>query len=458
MAARVSSLLNFAVASLPGTARRAIEGLFSRSATIAAAGHGTRWSRPPMRSAGRTISAASPLAAARARDLVHNSPEAAAMAIAFENGVIGDGPSLRPLVESTSLRTSLVERFGEWWERAGISGVEDLATILRLCARELFVTGEFFVHFLVDPQTEELRLRVVTAEQLSGYPERRTDGGGWIAKNVEYDRWGRRIAYWVRTEADGAPEISTRYVRIPAEDMIHGFQHLAAGQIRGLSMLAPIATTLHEIATLRDALLAQAKTGALFGGILTNHNGTAGMQPGRAEEIGLEPGGLIQAPPGWEYHQVSPARSEGSVDFLRANVRAAAAGAGIPYAFVSGDLSDTSYSSAKVGLNEYRRFCVGIQRTLFASRLLQPMWKRWLLVESLAGRIDADMARTAKADFIFPAPRSIDPARETNADIRAIEAGIRSRFEVISATGRDPETVDAEIGQDRFRQAQEAAK
>ena len=369
-----------------------------------------------MRSAGRTISAASPLAAARARDLVHNSPEAAAMATAFENGVIGDGPSLRPLVEDAALRTALADGFGEWWERAGMSGVEDLATILRLCARELFVIGEFFVHFLVDPQSQELRLRVITSEQLSGLPDRRAETGGWIAKNVEFDQWGRRVAYWVRDDAEGAPEISTRFLRIPADDMIHGFQHLAAGQIRGLSMLAPIATTLHEIATLRDALLAQAKTGALFGGILTNQNGTAGMQPGRAEEIGLEPGGLIQAPPGWEYTQVNPTRSEGSVDFLRANVRAAAAGAGIPYAFVSGDLSDTSYSSAKVGLNEYRRFCVGIQRTLFASRLLQPMWTRWLLVESLAGRIDAEAARQARADFIFPAPRSIDPARETNAD------------------------------------------
>jgi capsid protein len=44
----------------------------------------------------------------------------------------------------------------------------------------------------------------------------------------------------------------------------------------------------------------------------------------------------------------------------------------------------------------------------------------------------------------------LDPYREAQADVALVNAGIRSRREIIAARGRDPDDVDAEIQSDTF--------
>ena len=239
--------------------------------------------------------------------------------------------------------------------------------------------------------------------------------------------------------------------RIPAEDLLHVFEAKFPGQVRGLSRMAASATTLSETARLRDALLAKANTAALYTGVFYRSDDGAGTglpQKNDAGDYSLEPGAMIFAPPGYSVEFSDPPSTEGAIDFLRAQIRAISAGAGIPYELVSGDLSQVNYSSARLGLLEFRRRMTTLQRTLIVARFLQPIWRRWLLIEGLSGRVPMALALTAKAEFVFPGWAQIDPLKETNADIRAIDARIKSRFEVISARGRDPETVDAEIAQD----------
>ena len=65
-------------------------------------------------------------------------------------------------------------------------------------------------------------------------------------------------------------------LRVPAADCLHLFKPLAAGQLRGITWLAPVLLRLHELDQFEDAALVKAKVAALFTGFITDPDGTAG--------------------------------------------------------------------------------------------------------------------------------------------------------------------------------------
>jgi capsid protein len=79
-----------------------------------------------------------------------------------------------------------------------------------------------------------------------------------------------------------------------------------------------------------------------------------------------------------------------------------------------------------------------------------------ITLEVLTGRLSApDFERDPEpyfdATFLFPEFASLDPMKETQADVDALNAGLRSRQEIIAARGRDFDEVTAELAADNFR-------
>ena len=113
------------------------------------------------------------------------------------------------------------------------------------------------------------------------------------------------------------------------------------------------------------------------------------------------------------------------------------------------------YSSAKLGLESFKRRVTALRASLLTARLLEPLWRRLIVLETLAGRLRANNLETAFAvTFLWPTWAALDPYKEAVADVTLLNAGLRSRAEIISARGRDPEEVFAEITGDGFRPAQ----
>ncbi|WP_414833600.1 phage portal protein [Afifella sp. YEN Y35] len=432
-------------------AKRAADKLLRRS-SIEAGGTGRRWPHAGLRAPSSEILRRRQLAGARAAWLVANSPYAAAVLSAWVTNLIADGPSMRVTGVSKRRRTRLQSEFSVWWDVCDADGLSDLGGFLQRVARSEFVYGEAFVHLLADPETGALRLRLWSPEQIDPHLTRDLGNGVKIVAGIEIDAFGRRVAYHVRENADMPFATPYGTKRIPAEDVLHIFEPNFPGQMRGISRLAPVATRITEVDKLEDALVAKANTAALFGGVFYRPDGggfgEALPAQGADGEYGMEPGAMIFAPPGYQVEFTEPPSTEGAVDFLRAEIRSIAAGVGMPYELVSGDLSQVNYSSARLGLLEFRRRIAALQRNLIIARFLLPVWRRFLLLEGLAGRIEMGVAMSAGAEFVFPGWAQIDPLKETQADAKAIEARLKSRFEVISARGRDPDVVDEEIRQD----------
>jgi lambda family phage portal protein len=424
------------------------------------AGSGGRWPvNGSMWAPARQALAARHQLSSRAGFLDANSPSAASIASVFVTNLVGDGPSVRSRHPNRAMRRALESAFATFYASADLDGF-DLAAFLGRVVRSLVTAGEALV-VMQTTGRGELRLRLLSPEQLDPTLNRGgLDGGARIIGGVEFNARGERAAYHIFPEQpDLIVSMLDPPIRVDASDVLHVFDPKIPGQVRGVSWLAPVMTRLADLDKLEDALLARMNTAALFGGFITDPEGTAagftqGARSGDSVEKSLEPGVIRDMGTATITFPSMPG-TEGAADLMRHMLRAIASGVSLPYELLSGDLSQVNYSSAKLGLEQFKRRCKAIRASLLVARLLEPIWQRFVTLEILSGRLNAwDFERNVEdffsVSFLFPEWAALDPLKDTNADVIALGAGLRSRAEIIAARGRDPEEVDAEIAADTF--------
>ena len=424
-----------------------------------AAGAGARWPAASMMAEpARQALAARHRIARRADWLTSNAPLAASIELAWAVHVVGDGPSVRSRHPDDEIRKALEGSWNDqFWALADIEG-GDLAEFLGRVTRSLVGSGEAFVRFLATPRGE-LRLQILSPEQIDPAMNVELGNARRIVAGVELGPNGERLAYHVRPEApDGFMPTIAPAIRVPAADIAHVYEPRFPGQVRGVSWLAPVAGRLLELDSLEDAALMKAKTTSLLCGFIRDLEGTSATDDLSTGELSLEPGTLRRLPPGQDVSFSPTADMSGLNDLVKHMARTVSAGSGIPYAILTGDLSDTNYSSGKMGLGAFRPRCTAIRASLLGTRLLDPVWRRFATLEILSGRLAApDLARDPaaylNAVWAWPMWDSLEPFREARADAELVRTGIRSRAETIAARGRDPREVDAEIAGDPFQMA-----
>jgi lambda family phage portal protein len=426
-----------------------------RRRQIEAGGGGRRWQGVPMlHNPARATDAARATTRARAAGLYTNTAQGRRIVEAWASALVGRGWQAKSRHPDRDIRAVLNDEF------------ERLANpILPLVARCLVRDGEAFVH-LRPTDDGALRPEVLDPAQVDAALSRPLDGGGRIEQGIELDRDGTVVAYHVLREPPGTGFAPYETVRIPASDLIHVFDRQFPGQVRGLSWLAPVMLKLADRDALADALVAQAKIGALLTGFIRDpEGGAAGFDQGASGgqwNVALEPGAMRILPPGADVtFTPQPQGLRDAVAFLAAVDREIAAGAGITYESLTGDLGAANYSSARVGLLDFRRRAEAMQRNLVEGQFLRPLWRRWIGVQTLAGFIPADPV--AQADyravrFVGPGFDWVDPEAQVAAEIAAINAGLKSREEVVAARGRDIDELDAELARDRARRPVEAVQ
>jgi lambda family phage portal protein len=130
---------------------------------------------------------------------------------------------------------------------------------------------------------------------------------------------------------------------------------------------------------------------------------------------------------------------------------------GVPYTNVTGDLRQANYSSLREGKLEFRRRIEQLQHGTLVFQLCRPVWQRWLRDAVLAGALDltgfaSDPSRYLAVKWIPPKWDWVDPLKDRKAEIEAIDAGLKSRSDVIESEGYDAEEVDRRIAADHARE------
>jgi lambda family phage portal protein len=390
-----------------------------------------------------------------ARYAAANMPLAVSAADVWVSEAVGSGCRPVPSTGDEALDAIILAAWDSWCNRADYFGLTSFEGLQAMAARREFVDGEGFFLLVID--RDELKIKALDPAQVNPAMSMLLPGGGLIISGIEVDLGGRPVAAHVFKDwIPGLPLLrGLLSVRIPIEDIVHLYRPEAAGQARGMSRLASVLLRLQELDGLTDGQLMRQRIGALLTGFITDADGTLLDERSHLGEVSLEPGTMQRLRPGESVTWSDPPEiGTEANEFQKAIVREVASGAGIPPFLVDGNMGEVNFSSARVALIAFRRRIEQWQSQVLEHQFLRPVYRRWLSVEILSGRI-ADVAlneATLKHKWISPKGVWVDPLKDAQAESLAISAGLTSRRECVAARGIDIEQLDSEIAQDRARE------
>lgn len=363
--------------------------------------------------------------------------------------------------------------FGRWSRHGAcdVTGRLSFADVQRLIVTAMARDGEALVRIVrgSDRGPHHIQLQVLPAYLLNENHNELLRDGARISMGVELDRFGQPRAYHLsrpRPDTSQAELSAERPERVPAQDMFHLYLVEEAGQVRGCPWTVAALLPGNHLKEFDNTALVVARAGAAKMGFFRKTDQSALDQD--AETIAdarldtgefiteSEPGHWGVLPPGYDMTSYDPKYPDAAYEpFQRAQARRVSAALSSSYAALTQDRSSENFSSIRTGSLDDREGYMEIQQWL-DENFLTPLFSEWL---ALALLYDADLQRLPYAKFdkfnsaVWQPKRWdwVDPEKDVAASVNSIAAKLKSRSEVIRASGRDPEKVFAEIEQEESR-------
>jgi lambda family phage portal protein len=435
-----------------------------------AAGRGRRLQNfnPPKRHLNSAIQAAGPTLVARARWLYENDGYAGNAVDEWGSAAVGDGVKPRPKIKKKVLKKKLLDLFWRWTEEADADGMSDYYGLQEKAAREVFLTGEVFFRIRArrpgDMMTVPFQLQMLSSEMLDLAYDAVTISGNYIRAGIEFDAIGRRVAYhfWRWHPYDDVPLGKTglrERVRVPAAEVIHVLEARQAGQIRGVPRVARVLVKIFKMEAYDDAELERKATAALFTGFIIGRGDNPIETDDEDEDENpiapMQPGAMVDLGDDKDIKFSSPVDVGGSYDpFQYRNILKISSGLGVPYSYVSGDMTKGNFSNVRTDIVRFRRRVGQWTNNTLIFQFCRVVWKEFVDRAYMAGLVqlpgyDKDPTPYWAAEHLPPRHEWIDPAKDVAAEKEAIAAGLKSRTQAVAERGYDREELDAEIAEER---------
>ena len=398
----------------------------------------------------------------RARQLCRDNDYARQALRAIEGNVIGQGIPFQSQVRMQrggKLDTGINDAIEAAWKRWSYAqhchtgGKLCFADIERLVIRACAESGEVFIRLVrqcFGGSTIPLAMEVIEADQLDDGLNGRSQQGNEIRMGVEVDGWGRPIAYHFLAYHPGDyqfsnQQISTqRHKRIPAEEVIHLYRSERPGQTRGVTWFASAIQRLHHLAGYEQAEVVRARASSALMGFITSPEGELiGDDVMDNERVSnFEPGVFKYLQAGESVTVPQLDAPDGQFEpFLRAMLRAMAAGIGCSYETISRDFSQTNYSSSRLSLLEDRDHWRILQSWLIEN-FHRRVFSEWLDLAVLSNALalpgyEQQPERFKAARWMPRGWAWVDPAKEVAAYKEAVRCGFKTLADVVAEQGGD---------------------
>lgn len=265
---------------------------------------------------------------------------------------------------------------------------------------------------------------------------------------VELGRNDQRLGYWLHDMAPGEPGRAIAggltSTLVPRADVVHLYRRLRPGQVRGVPIFAPVLLHARDLADLMDALVVKERMQANIGIFVETTDSNAGPLAKEVttsaatglDEVGMRPGMVLRGRPGEKLSGFAPAGNSSFEPVSIAALQGIAAGVGLTYDQLTGDLRQANYSSLRAGKLEFRRLVADLQWNMLEPQVLGRITARWVQMAILAGVLPR-RSHGWRRRYVMPANEPIDPKKDLEADILAVRAGRLSPQDFIGAWGRD---------------------
>lgn len=413
------------------------------------------------------------IARARSQDAIRNNPWLNNALDLIVSHIIGCGIQPRPKLQDPGRRAALLDLWNASVPELDADGTHDFYGWQTLLTRARHESGEVFIRrrprLPSDGLTVPIQFQALEADLL---PLRHNSGVGAnsIRQGIERTPYGQRVAYWFY-DSHPADRTLTRkaqqLTRIPAEAIRHHYTPLRPGQLRGEPTPMSALLRARNMDHFESAELARKKARAKFVGAIYKENPEDNpltekdpKEDDSRAYVDIEDAYMLQL----KLHERVTLESgdsggSGLIDFLRTQLRAIAAGMGVPFELMTGDYSGTNDRIMRVILNTfYRR--LEIQQDALIAQVLQPVWNWWLDAVAfydllpLPGYQTSDTARRAwqRCEWRAHAWSYVNPLQEAQTTVLKIKNGLTSRSSAVAESGWDAEDIDRQQALDRQRE------
>jgi lambda family phage portal protein len=401
------------------------------------------------------------------REMVRNNPYAARAVQTITSNVVGTG--IIPSVQARAARTKstleqlLIAHFDT--PACDVTQQMNLYGLQALAMRTIIESGEVLIRRRRARASDNLplpfQLQVLEPDYINTLIDGEWSGGASLPEGhtavmgVEFDPRGKIAAYHLLQNHPGSNVPQAQYYdteRVPAEDIIHIYRKDRPGQVRGVTWFAPVVMRLQDFKDFADAQLMRQKLAACFVAFVTTENPdfqTVDDQTSINEQPleYFEPGVIERLKPGEQVEFGNPPSTADFGQFSSVTLHEIAAGLGISYEALTGDLTGVNFSSGRMGWLEFQR-----QIDDWRLNMLQPLAldriANWFLQSA---NIAATFGGDVKIKWTPPKREMISPRDEVPFAIEQVRAGLMSRSEYLRRAGFDPEMVDQEIADDNAR-------
>ena len=394
----------------------------------------------------------------RARALVQSVPYIARAIESLVSHTVGTGIAPRSLAPKAQAER-IDALWDRWAEQADADGLGNFYSLQARAYRAMEVDGEALIRIRPRAATDGLavpmQLQLLEIDWLDS-SKSGTVGGNSVVNGIEYNPLGKVAAYWLFDQHPGELVGSLRKGAsraVPANRVIHLYRPERPGQGRGFSRLASVIARVRDLSIYEDAELnrknLETRLSVLATGDLTqlqqpdSDAGSAALTPGDLGQ--LASGGITAIPAGMSVTVVEPKAAPGYVDYVSQFLHLIAAGVGVPYESMTGDMTKVNFSSARIRRIDFKRDVEQVQWLLLIPQLCQRVRAEFYEFAVMAGQLQRAAWRD---DWSTPKWEYVNPAQDVKADADEIASGLSSFSEKLRQRGYKPDLVFNELKTD----------
>jgi len=370
------------------------------------------------------------------------------------------------------VRNAIETTWKEWSRFCDVSGRMTLTEMSRLIIATIAIDGECLVRRmntgsfgfqlkLIDPALLDIRFNEVLPN------------GNRVRMGVETDRNGVRVAYYLiddsNTNLHQTSYYTGKYIRVPADEILHLFLPEMIDQARGVPWMATALVRMKNLHGYEEAAVIASRIGASKMGFFKSAEGEGAAPLADDEDAdtgdfiqNADPGAFDVLPEGYDFTSFNPDYPHQQFpDFVKATLRGIASGLGVAYNGLANDLEGVNFSSIRAGVLEEREQWMTLQNW-FTEQFMRPVFESWLNMQLAIGTLKVPTKSGVPASLppgrfdkfrrVTFQPRRwswVDPQKDMAASEKAISLGLKSRSEIIRDMGRDPDEVWAEIEKEK---------
>lgn len=388
------------------------------------------------------------------------------------DGVIGaEGVYVKPspTVESMDedqlqeLSNKLEKRFDRWAydaDRFSLDGQLTFDIFQQTVEKVRVQDGECFIR--IHNVNGTIKLEIIDAARLTQLNNQWLDNGNYISNGIEFDQNHKPVNYYfciynpITYTYD-----ATAFEIIPASEICHYFIPQQMGQERGIPDMISTSKTMEDLKNFTEAALIAKRVSASTTAYITNNNNdtdqvelVAGEENSTATYTEyLEAGAVYELGKNQDIKTVNPQAGVDRIgEFTSELMDQISMGLNVTKQSLMGSTADASFSAAKLA-ERLQATTFRTRTNVLISKVLKPIYLAWMKNEMLNNNSlnlsFSDFDDLVCARYIPVKPISLDPTKDIQAEIMLLDAGLKSKTQIISEMGGDPRVTLEEIEKEK---------